>query len=490
MKLKVCGCLSLFLFCLALPRHTRAETQILKGEHVVVYEIKSNGKAVYPPDIHTATFSQEVLEKGKNTFHLRVTSMLKPLNSKTSFPVDVKKLPAEIQPYLAQTTKVQKKNTLVKSIAEKQTSGAHFQWEAAASIMRWVKDNIVYDMTLNYPVDAVSTLKNKTSRCEGYTNLSLALLRAANIPSRAVTYYTAPGHEWGVVPGQGGMHSALEIYYPDAGWIAYEPQGTLHYVDPFHIYLFSEVDDEGSQFLYEGASSSTMKMVKGREDYKNLYDYFNSNALSVKTVSEKDETYVFDMFASPKEIMFSAPANDAMNFATITGKIINSSTGCALSTDVDKAWIYLWTNMEGKGYFVSRNGSYSITGLTDGNYSLSAKADSFSESEKQSVTVKEKSLQKINFSLSKGGTLSGKIAASNGSKLSGYIVGIQTEKSADGSFSYIPYDVDPDGSFIISDIPESVITFIVVNKKTGTLEYEKPISIVPEKELVLTITLP
>lgn len=478
----------LWLFMPCAP--ARAETQILQGTHEVVYDITSTKKIAAPPAVKTLTYTQEILQAGKNSLRVRVTSVLKPVNFTSAFPVDVKNLPSGILPYLAQTKKIQKQNAQIKSIAEKQAASAHFQWEAVSAVMRWVKDHITYDMTLNYPVDAVSTLKNKTSRCEGFTNLSVALLRAVNIPARAVTYYTAPGHGWGVVPGEGGMHSALEVYYPEAGWLAYEPQGTLHYVDPFHIYLFSEVDDEGSSFLYEGTSPENMKLVKGREEYKNLYDFFNDGALSVKTISEKDDTFAVDMFPEPKSAMTASPAAGVMNYATVTGKITDASSGKPLSSDGEKAWAYLWTDSEGKGYFVSGNGVYSITGLSAGKYVISAKADFYSESEKKLVEVKEKSLQQADFVLSKGGALSGKIIPPDGANTGSYIVGIQTEKSADGSFSYIPYDVKQDGSFLIEDLPQSTVTFIVVNKSTGTLEYEKPIAIEPEKELVLTITLP
>ncbi len=468
-----------------------AETQILKGTHEVVYDITSAKKIVLPPAVHTATFTQEILKYGKNSFRLRVTSALAPVNFTSLFPVDAKNLPAEIQPYLAHTKKIQTQNAHIQSIAKKQTSAAHFQWEAAASIIGWVKDNLTYDMTLSFPVDAVSTLKNKTSRCEGYTNLSLALLRAAGIPSRAVTYFTVPGHGWGVVPGQGGMHSALEVYYPDAGWLAYDPQGTLHYVDPYHIYLFSEVDDEGSQFLYEGTSENNMKLVKGREDYKNLYEFFNDPSVSIATVSDNDETFVWDMLPSPKNIVNAAPVNNTLNFSTLYGKVVNAAAGTPLSSSSAKAWVYLWSGGKGKGYSVNANGVYSIPGLSAEEYVISAKAELYAESEKQTVILKEKSALEVNFSLSKGGSLSGKLTAADGKNLSAFIVGIsQAGKAPDGSFSYAPYDVKPDGSFHIDDLPAGTITFVVVNKNTGLLAYEKPIAIVPGKELVLTITLP
>lgn len=487
-RIKIFFLLAPALCLLPLPLH--AETQILKGTHSTVYEIYSPKKIVVPPDIKTKTYTQEVLQAGKNKMTLRVTSTLKPLNSKSAFPVDVKKLPADILPYLAQTKRIQKQNAQIKSIAEKQTSGANLQWDAAAKILSWLKDYLKYDQTLQFPVDAVSTLKNKTSRCEGFTNLGVALLRAANIPSRAVTYYTTPGHGWGVVPGEGGMHSALEVYYPDAGWIAYDPQGTLHYVDPYHVYLYSEVDDEGSQFLYEGTSEKNMKLVKGRQDYKNLYDFFNDGNMSIKTVSDDDDTLAWDSVSSPDNFMYAAPVTDTLTHATLYGKV-TASTGAPLSTDKEKTWVYVWSGSQGKGYFVSANGTFSITGLPGGDILVSAKADGYAESEKKQLTLNDKTAMELHFTLSRGGIISGQLVSQNGKKAQDYLVGLTGEgKAADGSFSYTPYNVDSAGNFRMDDLPAGGVTFVVVQRHTGILEYEQPITIEDGKELVLTITLP
>jgi len=163
------------------------------------------------------------------------------LNSESQLPVKQTIVGEGIGKYLAPSKYAQSKDRDVKRLAKALVNNTRYESAAVAALMLWVSDNIKYDSNVARH-DATWTLHNKKGTCENYAHLSLALLRSAGIPARYVSGFLMGGdvkidgdltsyeYRW-----DAGPHSWIEVYYPDRGWVPYEPQKTLGFVDSDHV---------------------------------------------------------------------------------------------------------------------------------------------------------------------------------------------------------------------------------------------------------------
>jgi transglutaminase-like putative cysteine protease len=164
---------------------------------------------------------------------------------------------------------VQSNDSAIKKTAETLISNAHYESAAVTSIMLWVRDNLKYDSSVTNH-DAVWTFYNKRGTCENYAQLSLALLRSVGIPARYVSgylvggditvgnYLSTYGYSWNA-----GPHAWIEVYYPDIGWVPYEPQQTLGFVDDHHVRVSVGTDssDVTDTLIQTYATSDTGRLV-------------------------------------------------------------------------------------------------------------------------------------------------------------------------------------------------------------------------------------
>jgi transglutaminase-like putative cysteine protease len=163
------------------------------------------------------------------------------LNSESRLPVKLPSKEGSSNKYLAPSTYVQSEDREITNLAKAIINNTRFESEAVTSLMLWVRDNLKYDSNVTKH-DASWTLQNKRGTCENYAHLSLALLRSVGIPARYVSgylvdgkinvegYVTSYGYQW-----KSGPHSWIEVYYPNLGWVPYDPQKTLGFVDDHHI---------------------------------------------------------------------------------------------------------------------------------------------------------------------------------------------------------------------------------------------------------------
>lgn len=174
------------------------------------------------------------------SFTATIRSSLTPMESTATFPIS--EVPTAEAVYLKPTRLVQSNSEEISSLARKLTSGAKTEHEAVQAILNWVADNVKY--TYNPPeYDAIYTLRSGRGNCQNFAHLSMALLRASGIPARIVggislkrQWKIPVGGESYLVQdmGQGG-HAWLEIYFPDLGWLSYDPQQSRQFTSTRHI---------------------------------------------------------------------------------------------------------------------------------------------------------------------------------------------------------------------------------------------------------------
>jgi hypothetical protein len=95
--------------------------------------------------------------------------------------------------YLAPSRGIQSDDMSITALAAQLTAGAVNSYDKAMAIHDWVCENIYYNYDAYYgrveygDTSAVGTLASKRSVCDGYSNLTAALLRAAGIPAKKIS---------------------------------------------------------------------------------------------------------------------------------------------------------------------------------------------------------------------------------------------------------------------------------------------------------------
>ncbi|MEW6068828.1 MAG: transglutaminase-like domain-containing protein [Nitrospirota bacterium] len=173
------------------------------------------------------------------SFNAFLKSELRSMESKSSFPI--KGISEEEKVFLKPTDMVQSDNEEIILLSKRLTGNAQTVHNAVNAILNWVSDNVKY--TYNPPqYDALYTLKTGKGNCQNFAHLSMALLRASGIPSRIVggislkRQWKVPVENGYLVQdmGQGG-HAWMEIFFPNLGWLSYDPQQSRQFTSTRHI---------------------------------------------------------------------------------------------------------------------------------------------------------------------------------------------------------------------------------------------------------------
>ena len=201
--------------------------------------------------------------------NLTIDVRVEGLNSESQLPIRLNSSDQSASEYLAPSKYVQSNDSAIKKTAETLISNADYESAAVTSIMLWVNDNLKYDANVTNH-DAAWTFHNKRGTCENYAQLSLALLRSVGIPARYVSGYlvggdisvsssiSTYGYRWNA-----GPHSWIEVYYPDIGWVPYEPQKTLGFVDDHHVResVGTDSSDLPNKLIYTYATSANGRLA-------------------------------------------------------------------------------------------------------------------------------------------------------------------------------------------------------------------------------------
>ena len=199
----------------------------------------------------------------------------------------------------------------ITALAKKLTANASAEHEAVTAILNYVADNVKY--TYNPPqFDALYTLKTKSGNCQNFAHLNMALLRAVGIPARIVGGISLKqplkvpvGNNDYLVQslGQGG-HAWMEIYFPDLGWLSYDPQQSKQFTSSRHIKQTHGLDSDdindnwrGAPYLPEYSETVNAKFVddvvslKMRSSERSPRAYLLSNNFLTKAEVKPYPTY-------------------------------------------------------------------------------------------------------------------------------------------------------------------------------------------------------
>lgn len=241
------------------------------------------------------------------SYTANVRSELSAMESRTPFPIG--KVSGTDALYLKATEMVQSDSAEIAELSRRLTAGAKTEYEAVTAITNHVTDSIKY--TFNPPkYDALYTLETRSGNCQNFAHLCIALLRSAGIPARIVGGITLKD-PWKVPidarnsivqsMGQGG-HAWMEIWFPDLGWLPYDPQQSRQFTSSRHIKQTHGLDSRdindtwrGGPYLpryselIEGTFNSDDVKLVVKNTGKDPRPYIISNLVAARAATVADE---------------------------------------------------------------------------------------------------------------------------------------------------------------------------------------------------------
>ncbi len=232
----------------------------------------------------------------------------------------------ELDLFLSETQNVDWQNPTIIAKANQLASGKDDLFDVVFTLASWVEDNIEYDLnTLTAETSQSSSwvLNSGAGVCDEMTSLFIALTRSLGIPSRFVTGVSYTTSDLFEDPWQ--AHGWAEIYFPEVGWISFDPTfGEFGFVDVTHIKLSTSVDATSPSTRYEWTAHNVEveaseldisveftgfgKVVENEfslenEVHRDIVDFGSSNLIKAIIKNENDfYTATRLMLALPDEV--------------------------------------------------------------------------------------------------------------------------------------------------------------------------------------------
>jgi len=164
--------------------------------------------------------------------------------------------------YLEPDNKWESDHPLIVQAATSAVNGETNAYLAGQKIVEFVVDRLNYQ-TQTTRHGALWAYLNRSGDCSEYTDLSIALARAAGLPARAM-------YGWGYSENNLGGHAWVEFYLPNKGWQPADPTWAEAFGDHFAklnpIHLTRGIrglnsSESGLTFAYRGASPEFKETV-------------------------------------------------------------------------------------------------------------------------------------------------------------------------------------------------------------------------------------
>lgn len=248
----------------------------------------------------------------KLSFQVDLRTDVKAMESKSPYPLE--KIPENEKVFLKPTPKVQSDSEIIKNISKNLVKDARSEYEAVTKILNYVVDIVKY--TYNPPqYDAIYTLNTKSGNCQNYAHLAIALLRAAGIPARIVGGISlkeplkipVSNNQYVVQSlGQGG-HAWIEVYFPDLGWLSYDPQQSKQFTSTRHIKQTHGLDSDDINDMW--LSSPYVPVYNEFIDAQYLDDKIS---LIAKRTEGSPKSYLFSNDLIAKETLPHSPSKPSV----------------------------------------------------------------------------------------------------------------------------------------------------------------------------------
>ncbi|MDZ7363385.1 MAG: transglutaminase domain-containing protein [candidate division KSB1 bacterium] len=167
----------------------------------------------------------------------------------TSMPFPLGNVEPAVRDYLLSTEQVPAENARIRGKALELTRGVKTEFDAVQRILAWVIDHTTYVLTPPR-YDAMYTFETGKGNCQNYSHLAAALMRAVGIPVRIVNgvtlkkTYDAKTEYGKLTFGMAqGRHSWIDVYFPDLGWVPFDPQQSQLFTSNRYIRIEAGLDN-------------------------------------------------------------------------------------------------------------------------------------------------------------------------------------------------------------------------------------------------------
>jgi transglutaminase-like putative cysteine protease len=170
--------------------------------------------------------NDEIRVEHGSTIHYTVWSQLAPPSPEV-LRAATGPVPEPYQVYLQLPSEI---TVRTYELARTIVAGAPTTYDKALAIKSWLANNLTYTLMLaepgpQEPVDFF-LFDRKKGHCEYFASAFAVLARAVGIPTRQVNGFL--GGEWNEYQGYvavraGDAHSWDEVYFPNAGWVTFDP---------------------------------------------------------------------------------------------------------------------------------------------------------------------------------------------------------------------------------------------------------------------------
>jgi len=187
-------------------------------------------------------------------FFVNNETRLTRINTSAPYPLDT--TPRGAEDYLEPTKQVQADHPTIRNLADEITRDVNTEFDAVQRILTWVVDNVRY---VNPPkqYDAIYAVESGKGNCQNFSHLSAALMRASGIPVRIVNGFTLD-KPFDITREKGsltfkmgkGRHSWVEVWFPELGWIPFDPQRTELFVS--NRFIRVEIGTDNDETIKDG----------------------------------------------------------------------------------------------------------------------------------------------------------------------------------------------------------------------------------------------
>ena len=173
---------------------------------------------------------------------------LNQVSTQASFPVN--NLSPEIKNYLKSSKYVPVSNHQIKNKALQITKEAKTEFDAVQKILSYVINHMHYVLKPE-EYGALYSFNSGKGNFQNYSHLSAAIMRAVGIPVRIVNGVTLKkpfdvkvGEQTLTLNMAEGRHSWIEVYFPDLGWMPFDPQQSELFVSNRFIRIEVGMDND------------------------------------------------------------------------------------------------------------------------------------------------------------------------------------------------------------------------------------------------------
>lgn len=200
---------------------------------------------------------------------------LAPLSTTAPFPLGAMGEAERI--YLQATKQVPANDARILAKAKELTSSVTTEFDAVQRVLAWVIDHMTY-VLVPESYEAMYSFDSGKGNCQNYSHLAAALLRSVGIPVRIVNGVTLKKSYDARVEGGNltlgmaqGRHSWIDVYFPDLGWVPFDPQQSQLFTS--NRYIRIEVGLDNEETTQDGLIRWTVtRGTQGRPEFEETID--------------------------------------------------------------------------------------------------------------------------------------------------------------------------------------------------------------------------